>query len=282
MILFCHNMLAGQRSAVTVSSDTITIGRGSHNQLVLESPLIAFEAAVLQRIDDAWFVKPLGKNGCRMADRQIAKGEQVELAATKRIELFPFEITLETAAAEIPTSDPNDDRATAMLCSIHRKLLAVMDVETEDTQRRDNPEYQLNLEHMIEQLAVEESIADAENIELVRHIAGLSVRQSLIESVFETSGTLTSTLSTDGVGWSRFVSAVSHRERDLADVVERLSSSMGLQASNDLSEQMETIDRCFQAAWDIESSRLLHDFLLYLAIRSLKKQSKILCLAMDL
>ncbi len=274
MMLLCHNVLAGQRSAITVSSDTITIGRGNHNQLVLDSPLIAFEAAVLERVNKIWQVTSLGKNGCKVENRQVNKGSQVELGTTNRIELFPFEITLEEAASERPPSNPNDDLASSMLCSIHRKLLAVMDVETNDAERRDNPEYQLNLEHMIEQLAIEESITAPTMVGLVQHIAGQSVRQSMIESVFESSGTHPNALSVDGVGWSRFVSAVSHRERDLEDVVERIGNRIELFASHDLSEQMDIIDHKFDEVWASESEELLHDFLLYLAMRSLKKQVK--------
>lgn len=274
MMLLCHNVLAGQRSAITVSSDTITIGRGSHNQLVLDSPLIAFEAAVLQRVNSSWQVKALGKNGCKVANTQVSRGAQAEVAGTNRIELFPFEITLEDSSSDTSSANPNNDLASSLLCTIHRRLLAVMDVETNDAERRDNPEYQLNLEHTIEQLAIEESIAEPCNSELVRHIAGQSVRQALIETVFESSGSQPSLLSPDGVGWSRFVSAVSHRERDLDDVVERIGERIELFISHDLSEQMDTIDEKFDAVWTVESYEQLHDFLLYLAMRSLKKQIK--------
>ncbi len=274
MMLLCHNILAGQRSAITVHSDTITIGRGSHNQLVLDSPLIAFEAAVLQRGKDSWRVKSLGKNGCKVGDSLVARGAQADVVGTNRIELFPFEITLEETVSDQPQTNPNDELASSLLCKIHRNLLAVMDIETDDTQRRDNPEYQLNLENMIEQLAIEESIAEPDKAELVCYIAGQSVRQSLIESVFANCGNQSALLTTDGAGWSRFVSAVSHREQDLEDVVDRIGEKMDLFKSHDLSQQMDIIEQQFEAQWALESCHLLHDFLLYLAMRSLKKQVK--------
>lgn len=274
MMLLCHNVLAGQRSAITISSDKITIGRGRHNLLVLDSPLIAFEAAVLERDDDGWLITSLGKNGCKIGDTRLARGASAPLAGTNRIEMFPFEITIEDSTSEQPRGNPYDELASELLCRIHRNLLAVMDIETDDADRRDNPEYQLNLEHMIEQLAIEESIAAPEKAELVRAIAGQSVRQALIESVFDNCGTSSGTLLTVSEGWSRFVSAVSHRERDLEDIVERISEEIELYQSVELSDQMDVIDQRFDEAWNCESSELLHDLLLYLAMRSLKKQVK--------
>ena len=274
MMLLCHNVLAGQRSAITLTGDTITIGRGSHNQLVLDSPLVGYEAAVLHRENKTWRLQSLGKNGCKVGDVQVGRGSETILADNRRIELFPFEITLEDSTDGKRMSDPNDERSSVLLCEIHRRLLSLMDIETDDAERRDNPEYQLNLEHMIEQLAIEESIAEPASADLVRYVAGQSVRQALIEAVFERCGNQPSGLSVESIGWSRFVSAVSHRERDLDDVVERISDQIELYVPHDLSEQMDIIDQKFDPAWELASNELLHDFLLYLAMRSLKKQVK--------
>jgi len=255
MMLLCHNILAGQRSATTIQSDRITIGRDSKNDIVLDSLLVAPQAAVLVRQNGVWMIQTLGKNGCKIGDQQIGPGESIKLTGSQPIVLFPFEISFENQDQddEAKRLDPNDERASLLLCSIHRKLLALMDIETDDTERRDNPEYLLNLEHMIEQLAIEESITEPAHRDLVSYIAGQAVRQALIEFLFEQNGNKPSGLAVDSQGWSRLVSAVSHREHDLSSIVNSLFDSLELSNSADLSEQMDKLDSEFEAAWLEES-----------------------------
>lgn len=274
MLLFCHNILAGQKNAVTFERDVITLGRGSHNQLVLDSPLVAFDAAKLEKVDGQWHVTSLGNNGCVIDGQPMARGTQRSLAGVNRIELFPFEISF---AEKIQPRDPKESSekiATDLVCRIHRRLLALMDIETDDIDRRDNVEYQLNLEHSIEKLATEEQLNSRDQDSLVRFIAGQSVKQSLIESVFGNQGTGLGELSNQGASWSLLVSAVPHRERDLLDIVERIGSEMNLYAIDDLSQQMNIIDKQFEQVWASECKVLVPDMLLYLALRSLKKQIK--------
>jgi pilus assembly protein CpaF len=272
MMLLCHNVLAGQRNAVTLDQERITIGRGTHNDVVLESPLIAFDAAILSQNEGAWHITPLGRNGCVIDGQTILCGDSSPVGQSNRIELFPFEITFEGSSDEKESVNPLSAESSDLLCTIHRKLLGMMDIETEDRERRDNPEYQLNLEHMIEQLAVEASIVN--RLPLVDFIAAQCVKQTLIESLFRQSNCQRSVFDTEAAGWSRLVSSVSHRERDLSDLVERFSLELELKESSDLSVQMDRIETDFEALWFTANKQLVHDFVLYLALRSLKKQVK--------
>ncbi len=275
MMLLCHNVLAGQRSALKVSGDEITIGRGGHNQLILDSPLVAFNAAVLRRDANGWLIQALGKNGCKIGDQQIGPGREIALSAKQNIEIFPFEISLEASAEEQGRSvHPFDEASAELLANVHRRLLALMDVETDDAERRDNPEYQLNLEHMIEQIAIEEGMAAEKHAGLVNYIAGQSVRQTLIESLFAPLQIAGAQTASPTLHWSRLVSAVSHREQDLEQIVEAMQRTLKVLELTDLSEQMDRIDSQFESVWHSESQSQLADFLLYLAMRHLKKQVK--------
>lgn len=276
MLLLCHNVLAGQKNAITLNREIITVGRGNHNHVVLDSPLVAFEAAELKRIDGKWHITSLGKNGCVVDGQPIGRGMQRSLDGAKCIELFPFEITIEDSDSTSGrnSKDPNEFATSQLLCVLHRNLLALMDIETDDAERRDNAEYQLNLEHAIEKLADDESITQPEKKDLVRYIAGQSVRQSLIEFAFGNSTQQYNELTSQKAGWSRLVSSVSHREQDLQELVSRIVNQIKLNSSQDLSKQMDLVERHFEDAWKEECSQLLPDLLLYLAMRSLKKQIK--------
>ncbi len=276
MLLLCHNVLAGQKNAITLDSQVITIGRSHSNLVVLDSPLVAFEAAELKRVDGKWHITSLGKNSCVVNGQPLVRGVLHALEGNSRIELFPFEITLEDSQLDSRRSikDPNELETSQLLCTLHRNLLALMDVETEDVERRDNPEYQLNLEHAIERLASDQSLAQPEKQGLVEYIAGQSVKQSLIESVFGNTPEQLNELTSQRAGWSRLVSSVAHREQDLQEIVCRISDRIDLNSSQDLSKQMDLVEHQFGEAWEEESSQLLPDLLLYLAMRSLKKQIK--------
>ena len=276
MMLLCNNVLAGQRSALEFQGDRITIGRGSHNLLVLDSPLIAFDAAVLKRDTDQWRLTPVCANGCKAAGNECMPGTDTVINPGDSIEIFPFEIELNENA---PTSHCADRSAetTDLIRWVHRQLLALMDIETDDEARRNNPEYLLNIEHMIEQLAADRDLLSSDKKELVAYMAQQCVLQELIEKLFVTEEPNDEPLlvpSNSPNCWNRLISEVPAREVDLNGIVETIADELKLDASSHLAQQMSSVEKGFAPACQQQLGHASDDLLVYLALRSLKKQIK--------
>lgn len=278
MRIWYHSQLGGQRLAADVSADCISIGRGPHNDIVLDSYCVAQEAALLRRINGKWRLDSLGRNGCRLGGRTVRPGECVEFEADVPIEVFPFTLSLEadpgTALDAVGQRALLDQRMSDFIRDLHVDLLSLMDLETEDSERRNKTEYQLTLEHTIEELASSRHLGEPQNTDLTAHVAGHSVRQALIEQLIHRSGRQGTEPDHVEGGWRRLVSAISERERDLAALVGQAAETLGINAVADLSEQMDLVDASYWTIWDALAAESLEDVLLYLALREFKKQIK--------
>ncbi len=63
MKIWYNNIIDTERHVVEVQGDRIRIGRAASNEIVLDSPYVADEAAVLYRRNNGWELVALGMNG---------------------------------------------------------------------------------------------------------------------------------------------------------------------------------------------------------------------------
>ncbi len=275
--IWYHNILDSQRFVAEVLPDRVRVGRGAHNDIVLDSHFVAEEAAVLDLSAGRWQLHALGGNGCRIAERPVGPGECLEFGPQDRLEVFPFHLTFEHEAAGKPadsTREQLDRRMSDLIHAIHIHLLSLMDVRADDLERSRHAEYLLTLEHNIDEIGRLNGIAESAETDLVAHIAGQCVRQCLIEDLIGRSGRKAAGPTGKAAHWTRLVSAVPDREDDLTAVVHGMLDALDLREPGDLSREMETVDRQFWPCWQTARTELLDDFLLYLALREVKKQIK--------
>src|SRR5262245_42760942 len=95
MKIWYNNIIDTDRHVVEVSGDRIRIGRAAHNEIVLDSPYVAEEAAVLYRRNGAWTLVSLGINGVKLGDRQLFGGDRCEIRTSQTLSLFPYSLTLD-------------------------------------------------------------------------------------------------------------------------------------------------------------------------------------------
>ncbi len=82
MKIWYNNIIDTERHVVEVQGDRIRIGRAASNEIVLDSPYVADEAAVLYRRGNAWELVALGMNGVTLGDRQLFGGERCDIRGT--------------------------------------------------------------------------------------------------------------------------------------------------------------------------------------------------------
>lgn len=279
MKIWYNNALESERYIADVVGHRVRIGRGVGNDIVLQSPYVAEEAAVLTMRGDRWELLALGMNGCEVDDAPLWQGERVSLDGSEKIKLFPFTLTLEqTKLAE--QSAAERQRGSAVMAAelirdMHVQLLSQMDLGDIDDPRHNSDEYLMSLERNIDEIARLNGITAPHKAELVTHVAGQSVRSLLIERLIDQSK------RSDAGGplceshhWARLVSSVPDREHELEQMIDRIHRSLGLDAITDISRQMAVVEEKFWTTWEELGGDLFEEFRLYTALRHLKKQIK--------
>lgn len=276
MKIWYSNLLESDRFVALVESEQIRFGRGSHNDVVLDSPFVAEEAAVLQRRGGAWELFALGMNGCEVGGSRVAPGQRISLAADQSFNIFPFALSLQPPPEENLECPRThfDAEMSQLIKAMHIQLLEAMDISARDEATSIGDERLLAIERNLDEIAISNRIADSAHGELTSHIAGVCVRSELVETVIQQVEQASTNAWSEGARWSRLVSAVPHLESELASMIRRIRTTMRLSDAQDLTDQMVTVESGFWTFWDDLAPKLFDEFRLYLAKRQLKKQIK--------
>ena len=282
MKIWFNNVIDTDRRVVEVQGNRIRIGRSSQNEIVLDSPFVADEAAVLYRRAGVWELVVLGMNGVRFGDRHLYNGDRCQVRTQQTIGLFPYSLTLDLPRVEEVTQETLrtrlDQHMSTLIREIHVQLLRRKELKLDSAQlQHDNDEYLLSLERALDNLAIEQPAFAEEKpsakTSLVTHIAGHAVRDELLARLTEVSKQDDYVLSGDR-HWSRITSAVPEREDELKATVDYLEIQLEIDESVDLSTCIERAERGFWSAWETLCAHIHDEFRKYLATRYLKKEIK--------
>ncbi|MBL8817760.1 MAG: Flp pilus assembly complex ATPase component TadA [Planctomyces sp.] len=272
-----HNIHENRSFVAAVLGDEVIIGRSSTADVVLKSPYICPQAAVLRRGRNQWTLTVLNENGCLTDDAEIPAGTTVPIEPNGSFRLFPFEFTLDPEnSAELTEDDiwvDLENRTLDLVRRMHISLLEQMNLNSVQTDQLQE-EYLLRIERNLEVIARDAGILLESNRDLVLHLAGHCVRGELIDETLRyVDPEKTSPLSNNSA-WSRNLTANPTLEQELARLMKSISSQIRLPANNQLTARMKQIDSEFRSAWRQVSGTALDSTLLYLCLRQLKKQIK--------
>lgn len=269
-----------ERHLDEIASGRIRIGRGSHNEVVLNSPFVAEEAAVLYQRGNGWELVALGLNGIYVGERELYGGDRVVIETDEQIRLYPFTLTLDLPKPEEASQDAKrrerDDSMSQCIANVHVELLRRMGPEAEYARQITiNEEQLLRLERDIEAIAKDQRFFETANAATVTHTAGYTVRSEIL-------GDLSATAEQSeidhallkGNNWSRLVSAVPEREDELGQTARYMAKVLKLDSLRDLSAKIAALDRDFWELWEKIEVDTHREFKAYLASRYLKKQIK--------
>ncbi|MEX2092224.1 MAG: ATPase, T2SS/T4P/T4SS family [Pirellulales bacterium] len=279
MKIWYNNIIDTDRHVVEVQGDRIRIGRAASNEIVLDSPYVADEAAVLYRRNNAWELVALGMNGVTLGDRQLFGGERCDIRGSQTISLFPYSLTLDLPNAAETTREQQrgllDDRMSTLIREIHVELLRRMDLtgDTATTLAGDD-EYLLRLERTLDNIArSREELANG-NSPLVAHLAGYGLRDRLLANLTsEPTVRREHGLYTDR-HWSRLVTAVPERENEVDATAQYVEKLILPSKESSVIERIDAVEHKFWPAWDSIGDRIHEGFKSYLSLRHLKKELK--------
>ncbi len=277
MKIWFNNVIDTERRVVEVTGNRVRIGRGSHNEIVLDSPFVADEAAVLYKRGGVWELLALGINGVKLGEEQLYNGERCEVRTDQAILLFPFSLTLDLPQQEqlsrAGARAELDQLMSRVIGEVHLELLQRMNLNAESTAQRDNEEYMVELERNINKIAQANETLQKHQATLLGHVAGHGLRDQMLSQIGRSHDSDHENGLQTARHWSRIVTAVPEREKELAAAAEYMSKILEI-SSADSSTQIATIDEHFWSSWDAVSERLHAEFRQYLALRYLKKEIK--------
>lgn len=288
MRIWFNNVVDTQRRMIEVDGDRVRIGKDESNDLVLHSPYIAPEAAVMYRRENGWQIVAMGMNGVKIGSEQLSAGENRELATSTTLEIFPYTLQLDLpTAAELSLEAEHRRLDTAMsqtLAGIHRELLERMDLRRGvDAAKQADDAYQLTLERHVETIAKNRAELAGTELPLVSHLAGYAIRNQLLQADSkrehsEVSEPQAGDLLGATQAWSRLVTAVPEREDELAKTCDYLAKVLDLgsieEGGKSTVSRIETIEQRFWPAWQKVESSLHAEFRYYLALRVITKEIK--------
>jgi Flp pilus assembly CpaF family ATPase len=279
MKVWFNNVIDTERRVVEVTGDRVRIGRGSHNEIVLDSPFIAEEAAVLYRRGGTWELVALGINGVKLGDRQLYNSDRAEVRSNESIGLFPYTLTLDLPHAEPRSHEAQrallDQAMSRVIADMHLELLERMNLKSSPQNlQRDDEEYQLKLERNLDTIARAHKLLAKNQSALVDHIAGHGLRDRMLADATQVSS------SDDGPSllgerhWSRILTAVPEREKELTSTAAYLARLLEIASTDADSARIEAIERGFWPCWQTAGQRVHAEFKQYLALKYLKKEIK--------
>lgn len=279
MKIWYNNIIDTERHVVDVQGDRIRIGRAPTNEIVLDSPFVADEAAVLYRRSNAWELVVLGMNGVTLGDRQLAGGERCDIRSSQTISLFPYSLTLDVpSAAEVSRDHQRqllDERMSTLIRDIHVELLRRMDLTGDSSATlAEDDEYLLRLERTLDNIARSREELTTGGLPMVAHLAGYGLRDRLLAhltsgpAVHQERGLLTDR------HWSRLVTAVPEREQEVDATAQYIEKLIVPSETLQVTQRIDAVEQKYWPAWDSIGDRIHEGFKLYLALRYLKKELK--------
>ena len=278
MKVWLDNTLKGQRMMADVESTSFCIGKSNDNDIVLDHPLVADQAAKIEQTDQGWTITAVGSNGCQIENHDLGPGDEVCVTVLRPITVYPYLIRFEQSDdGDLTISEERkrlDLMHSQLIHDIHFELLDRQQVETNDQQRRKSVEYQFELENAIANLADKQCLGEVGQADLVRHIAGHCVRQLIIDELIDDNGLRDDLLNNRDCYWAQLASTTSREEQELKLCVCDCIATLKLDAFDDVSEKIDSVERHFWNVWQNTSEEMLDEFLIYVAVRDLKKQTK--------
>ena len=279
MKIWFNNVIDTDRKVIEVTGSRVRIGRAATNEIVLDSPFIADEAAVLYKRGNAWELVALGINGVTLGDQQIYNGDRCEIRTNQSINLFPFTLTLDLPQEEELSRDAvrvsHDQEMSSVIGDVHLELLERMNLNVDGQQaQRENDEFLLTLERNLDKI-VQNHASIRSNPTLVSHIAGHGLRDRLLSSVSD-EGSQDAAMEglCNARHWSRLMTAVPEREKELESTADYIAKLLEISRGVADSKYIDAIERRFWTSWDAVAERVHAEFRKYMAHRYLKKEIK--------
>jgi len=279
MKIWYNNIIATDRQLKEVNKRRIHIGRHPDNDIVLDSPFVAAEAAVLIQTNGSWELTALGLGEILLGDRALYGGDRCEIDREQEIRIYPFTLTLDLPQIRKDTQKEKlrklDEGLSSLIRSLHVDLLEYLgrDLSTVDPAQLST-EQVLGVEKRVEHIAEHTGVYRRERAELITHTVGHCVRSELLKSLSTAASTGQSSDILGNSDWTTFHSGVPDREEELVHIVTDVKRLLRLSEHSEVEDQLDNVEQNFWTSWELISGNMDDSLRKYLALRYVKKEIK--------
>ena len=268
-----------RRSMIDVDAAVVHIGRDESNTIVLASPLVSKQQAVVRSDNGKLRIDNLGINSCIVGDVEVPGGSSAQFAPGDTVRIWPYTLTFEVEQATPISRSELESHLRSIMAGlelkVHRKLLERFDLYELESNRLGDTDSILLLEQHIEDVCRELQLFDGENDALLNEVVGLTLRDLMINQLILESDDQVGTISS--LGANEFdvpATLVPERERELEQVMQFAREQLGLEDCHDLSERIGRTEERFADVFPRIRPHLHQELKRYLVLRTLKKDLK--------
>jgi Flp pilus assembly CpaF family ATPase len=280
MKIWYNKISESHRSMVDVAEAEVSIGRDTANAVCLESPLVSRRHAVVRLLNGKLQLENVGLNSCIVGEEEVLGGQTVQFDVGTKVRIWPFSLTFEAEkTVSIGRAELEAHLRSQMAdleLRIHRKLLERLDLYEFETNRATDTQGILMLENNIEDVCRELKLFSKENEPLLDEIAGLTLRDYLVNQLILEKGS-DQMFDLAALTTNEFdlpATLVPEREAELHGLLQFLRQRLNLAECRDVSQQIHRVESQFADNFHLVRPHLHKELRKYLILRTLKKDLK--------
>lgn len=277
-----YNKVHESRRRVFETEETvISIGRDAGNDVVLKSPLVSKQQAVVRRDNGKLVLENIGINSCMIGSIELIGGETTEFRPGETIRIWPFTLTFESEeAAPIGRAEMEAHLRSIMAgleLRVHQKLLERFDLYELETNRVGDEDSILILERHIEDVCHELNLFDSSNDALLEEVIGLNLKDLIVNQLILESDREELGGGIVNLTYNEFdvpATLVPERETELDNLIHFARERVELEEEPDLSAKIRCVEEKYDKVFPLLRPHLHDQLRRYLVLRSLKKDLK--------
>jgi len=280
MKVWFNKVNESRRHQVEIEDEDIRIGRDAENTIVLQSPLVSKNQALVRQDDGKMTLENLGLNSCMVGSTEVLGGDSITFSAGETVRIWPFTLTFEaekiTPIGRLEIEAHLRSTMADLELRVHRKLLERFDLYELESNRLGDEESILMLERNIEDVCREINLFGEENEPLLEEVIGLVLRDLLTNQlILDSDKTELDTLAQ--LTYNEYdvpATLVPERETELRNLIHFARERLELESLPDLSAQIEQSEKKFTETYPLLRPHLHKELTRYIILRTLKKDLK--------
>jgi pilus assembly protein CpaF len=280
MKIWFNKLNESRREMVDVQTSEVRIGRSTDNEIVLRSPLVSQQHAVVRVVDGNFELENLGLNSCLVGDTEVLGGEKAAFAPGVKVHVWPYTISFETEQkATISRTELETHLRTIVAdleLRVHKTLLEQLDLYELENTGGTNTDSVLLLENNIEDVCRELSLFSKENDTLLEEIAGLAFYDHLINQLIMETGDedIFDMAALTANEFDVPATLVPERETELHGLLRFLRDKLELDGLADVSSKIQKVEQQFHEHFHLVRPHLHAELRKYIVLRMIKKDLK--------
>lgn len=281
MKVWFNRISESRRSMVDLTGSEFSIGRDQENDIVLTSPLVSRQHAVVRTNGEQLELENLGINSCLVGDTEILGGQTASFTPGAKIRIWPYTLSFQTESASSFSQAEIESHLRSEMAKleldIHQKLLQRLDLYEFEGERGANQDSIILLENNIEDVCRDMNLFGEQNEPLLEEITGITLRDQLVNQlILETQD--------DDVVFDLAVltsnefdvpaTLVPERETELHSLLSFIREKMELNALPDVSSRVRKLEHQFNDTFHLVRPHLHAELRKYLILRAIKKDLK--------